>query len=624
MSAIKKCLSEIETMIPSRFNFDFGKKENIGSIFSKINEGQDEGYYEEIKRSVYEIYDTTSDIKLRKSHTLELTYNTINGKYYRWRISPTLELIIKYRDIVFQNGRTYVVGKTKARITDIISLFEYLQTTRNYAIFNNLLNVMLIFIIDYVLDILKGDGRTSTKLIDDDINEHYRKLYSVVQVEQVEEVRLVNAFIYGIDDALDVNVEFEWNALFLNLVELLKKKESNSLSSPPFETQKSTSPSSPPDKEKDKNKLIEELKYNMAIGVKLITSCQYKYIMKHIREYATTADTYVVDIFDKHPTAPLGYLGYRKLKLIYTHDKYMTQTSDGCFVDLKDDRVSPYVLNDEEMYDEIHKIVKPWKTQPAFISSITKGEQIDAENAYSKFLEACKKKTKYIEATYNRYAETVSKGIPALPLRKVIGLTLPRPFSTSYDRYIAMLKVEEEKIANDRITTPLLPVQYSKITPFSYSMENMKVIQANIQTKGKEGKVYIYPTLSAIKADINKKTRLNKDDILKKLSVKIIYSSDNKIYVSFTNDILDTYNNVVVTTDSTWTKESTRNEWRVKRDKPEVRYEFSGPLLYKNKQLVKELYNTIKRYKEAQKKSDSSSSGGGKKKGKANNITKQI
>lgn len=605
MSAIKKCLSEIETMIPSRFNFDFGKKENIGSIFSKINEGQDEGYYEEIKRSVYEIYDTTSDFKLRISHTLELTYNTISGKYYRWRISPTLELIIKYRDIVFQNGRTYVVGKTKVRITDIISLFEYLQTTRNYAIFNNLLNVMLSFIIK-----------------DDKFTNEISKLYTLKEynIVQQEEVKLVNAFIYGVDDALDVNVEteFEWNFPFLNLVELLKKKESKSLSSLPFETQKSTSPSSPPDKEKDKNKLIEELKYNMAIGVKLITSCQYKYIMKHIREYATTADTYVVDIIDKHPTAPLGYLGYRKLKLIYTHDKYMTLTSDG-FVDLKDDRVSPSVLNDEEMDDEIHKVVKDWKTLPAFISSTTKREQIDAENAYSEFLEACKKKTKYIEATYNRYAETVSKGIPELPLRKVIGLTLPRPFLTSYDRYIVMSKVEEEKIANDRITTPLLPVEYSKITPFSYSMESMKVIQAKIQTKGK---VYIYPTLSAIKADINKK-RLDKDERLKKLSVKIIYSSDNKIYVYFTNDILDTYNNVVVTTDSTWTKESTRNINIVMRDKPEVRYEFSGPLLYKNKQLVKELYNTIKRYKEAQKKSDSSSSGGGKKKGNVKNRTKQ-
>ena len=414
MSAIKKCLSEIETMIPSRFNFDFGKKENIGSIFSKINEGPDEGYYEEIKRSVYEIYDTTSDFKLRKSHTLELTYNTISGKYYRWRISPTLELIIKYRDIVFQNGRTYVVGKTKVRITDIISLFEYLQTTSNYAIFNNLLNVMLSFIIK-----------------DDKFTNEISKLYTLKEynIVQQEEVKLVNAFIYGVDDALDVNVEteFEWNFPFLNLVELLKKKESKSLSSLPFETQKSTSPSSPPDKEKDKNKLIEELKYNMAIGVKLITSCQYKYIMKHIREYATTADTYVVDIIDKHPTAPLGYLGYRKLKLIYTHDKYMTLTSDG-FVDLKDDRVSPSVLNDEEMDDEIHKVVKDWKTLPAFISSTTKREQIDAENAYSEFLEACKKKTKYIEATYNRYAETVSKGIPELPLRKVIGLTLPRPF----------------------------------------------------------------------------------------------------------------------------------------------------------------------------------------------------
>jgi hypothetical protein len=590
MSAIKKCLSEIETMIPSRFNFDFGKKENIGSIFSKINEGQDEGYYEEIKRSVYEFYATTSATT-------------------RWRISPTLELIIKYRDIVFENGRTYVVGKTKVRITDIITLFEYLQTTRNYAIFNNLLNVMLIFIIksyDFLFFINE--------------NEEYIKgairLYNVVQVEQVEEVKLVNAFIYGIDDALNVNVEteFEWNFPFFTLIALLKKKVSKSLSSPSFEPQKSASSSSPPDKEKDKNKLIEELKYGKAIWDNLTTSYQYKYIMKHIREYATTADTYVVDVDDKRPINSLGYLGYlgyRKLKLIYTHDKYMTLTSDG-FVDFKNDTLA-YDLDDDEMNNEIHKLLKSWKTQQAFINSTTKREQEDAEYAYSEFLEASKK-NKNIEATYNRYAETVSidTGGFKLPLNKFVRYKLARPFSTSYDRYIFMSK---KKLAKDTITTPLLPVDYSNFKPDSYLMELSGIQLERIRSgKVRSGKVYIYPTLSAIKAlikaDIDKKKRLNKYDILKKLSVKIIYSSDNRIYVYYTNDISDTYNNVVVTTDSTWTKESTRNKHIVMRDKTEIGVEFSGPLLYKNKQLVKQLYKTIKRYKETQKTSDSSSSGG--------------
>jgi hypothetical protein len=584
METIKKQLKDIEDMIPSRFNFDFGKKENIGSIFSKINEGQDEGYYEEIKRSVYEIYTTTSATT-------------------RWRISPTLELIIKYRDIVFENGRTYVVGKTKARITDIISLFEYLQTTRNYAIFNNLLNVMLIFIIksyDFLFFINE--------------NEEYIKgairLYNVVQVEQVEEVKLVNAFIYGIDDAFNVKVEteFEWYFPFITLIALLKKKVSKSSSSPSFETKKSASSSSPPDKEKDKNKIIEELKYGMAIWDNLTTSCQYKYIMEHIREYATTADTYVVDV--GNPTNPLGYLGYRKLKLIYTHDKYMTLTSDG-FVDFKDDTLTSYDLDDDEMNNKIHKLLKSWRTQQAFINSTTKREQYDAEYAYSEFLEASKKN---IEATYNRYAETVSidTGGFKLPLNKLIRYKLARPFSTSYDRYIFMSKKEE--IAKDTITTttPLLPVDYSKITPDSYLMEISGVNLESIRSgKVRSGKVYIYPTLSAIKAlikaDIDKKNRLNKDDILKKLSVKIIYSSDNRIYVYYTNDISDTYNNVVVTTDGTWTKERTRKEHIFMRDKTEIGLKFSGPLLYKNKQLVKKLYNTIKRYNESQK-----TSGGGK------------
>jgi len=578
MSAIKKCLSEIETMIPSRFNFDFGKKENIGSIFSKINEGQDEGYYEEIKRSVYEIYTTTSATT-------------------RWRISPTLELIIKYRDIVFENGRTYVVGKTKvrkteARITDIISLFEYLQTTRNYAIFNNLLNVMLSFIIK-----------------DDKITNEISKLYTLKEYTIVQqEVKLVNAFIYGIDDAFNVKVEteFEWYFPFITLIALLKKKVSKSSSSPSFEPQKSASSSSPPDKEKDKNKIIEELKYGMAIWDNLTTSCQYKYIMEHIREYAATADTYVVDV--GNPTNPLGYLGYRKLKLIYTHDKYMTLTSDG-FVDFKDDTLTSYDLDDDEMNNKIHKLLKSWRTQQAFINSTTKREQYDAEYAYSEFLEASKKN---IEATYNRYAETVSidTGGFKLPLNKLIRYKLARPFSTSYDRYIFMSKKEE--IAKDTITTttPLLPVDYSKFTPDSYVMEISGVNLERIRS----GKVYIYPTLSAIKAlikaDIDKKNRLNKDDILKKLSVKIIYSSDNRIYVYYTNDISDTYNNVVVTTDGTWTKERTRKEHIFMRDKTEIGWEFSGPLLYKNKQLVKKLYNTIKRYKESQKTSESHSSGG--------------
>jgi hypothetical protein len=579
MSAIKKCLSEIETMIPSRFNFDFGKKENIGSIFSKINEGQDEGYYEEIKRSVYEIYATTSATT-------------------RWRISPTLELIIKYRDIVFENGRTYVVGKTKVRITDIITLFEYLQTTRNYAIFNNLLNVMLSFIIK-----------------DDKITNEISKLYTLKEytIVQQEEVKLVNAFIYGIDDALNVKVEteFEWNFPFFNLIALLKKKISKSLSSPSFEPQKSASSSSPPDKEKDKNKIIEELKYGMAIWDNLTTSCQYKYIMEHIREYATTADTYVVDVDDKRRINSLGYLGYRKLKLIYTHDKYMTLTSDG-FVDFKDDTLA-YDLDDDEMNNEIHKFLKSWKTQQAFINSTTKREQSDAEYAYSEFLEASKK-NKNIEATYNRYAETVSidTGGFKLPLNKFVRYKLARPFSTSYDRYIFMSKKE---LAKDTITTPLLPVNYSKLIPDSYLMELSGIQLERIRSgKVRSGKVYIYPTLSAIKAlikaDIDEKKRLNKEDILKKLSVKIIYSSDNRIYVYYTNDISDTYNNVVVTTDSTWTKESTRNKHIVMRDKTEIGVVFSGPLLYKNKQLVKQLYKTIKRYKETQKTSDSSSSGG--------------
>jgi hypothetical protein len=164
----------------------------------------------------------------------------------KWRLFPTLELIVKYKNIVFQDGRIYIVGKGAGRseITDLISLFRFLQTTKNYAIFNNLLNVMLIFIIDYNAEILNDNRMPSINLIEKYINKYYRWLYK----ERDNQIILVNSFIYEIEkkevDYYSVAfnkrvidyIASNWDKCFDELLTHFTQQRSSSLS-PDKETQ---------------------------------------------------------------------------------------------------------------------------------------------------------------------------------------------------------------------------------------------------------------------------------------------------------------------------------------------------------------------------------------------------
>jgi hypothetical protein len=548
METIKKQLKDIEDMIPSRFNFDFGKKEYTG--------------IQSDSQSKYEISDM------------------LGKKGIRWRISPTLELIIKYRDIVFENGRTYVVGKTKvrkteARITDIISLFEYLQTTRNYAIFNNLLNVMLSFIIK-----------------DDKITNEISKLYTLKEytIVKQEEVKLVNAFIYGIDDAFNVKVEteFEWYFPFITLIALLKKKVSKSSSSPP-------------DKEKYKNKLIEEFKYGMAIWDKLILSLQYKYIMEHIHEYAATIEE-----------------TQSKMKVIYERDNVDNVYMDG---DVSDD-----VIN-----DELRKELKSWMSPKyRFIRECTDSEETVALNAYNSYVRENEKRrhrgqqnaSNDEEKAYCNYAEAVSINSILFTSRlftssRLHMMNITVPIWMNYDQYMSKIKEEDESkakelaIAKEKYKRKTKSKQhFGGVDPGTLlvlgSMGRMyykmnKMNKANLY-KG-SNVVYMYPTLNTIIQGVETKLFQNK------LNIQILYSSIKKILlISYNQDLPEAYNTISIVSGST------RNTKKVMRHnvgkKGRVINVLDRTLLYKNKDLLKELYTNIKnghRVKVSPPKSSSSS-----------------
>lgn len=575
MEAIKKGLKDIEDMIPCRFNFDFGKKEYTGSEAL-------------VARPVYEISDM------------------LGQKNIRWRIFPTLELIVRYRHVLFQDGRTYVVGKEKTEITDIISLFEYLQTTRNYAIFNNLLNVMLIFIIDYVLDIVKSDGRTSTELIDNYINEHYRMLYRVID----DRVILLNSFIYGIEkeEVVYPDVKYDWDTCFYTLLENLRKRRRR--------RQELTSSSSP---EKDVKillnnlkKHIDELEYNMAIGHKLILSLQYQYIIDNIDEYASTIEE-TQSIFRK----------MRKMKVIYEKDNVdiILKDDDGLVEDVSDD-----VIN-----DEIREELKSWMNR--FIREATDSEKTVALEAYALYVRKNERRrqtgrqsvSKEEEDAYCKYAEAVSINSiiiysPIFTLSRLHRFSIKEPIWMNYDKYMSKIKEEEEAKANElaiakqqeylRASLNSIEGQYKRRTkntqqfggvdPGSlfvlgsslYTLRSvLKIKQTQLRTnpyyKGSD-RVYMYPTLSTVIEGVS--TKLFK----KKLNIQILYSSQTKrLDIFYTQDFPEAYNAISIV------KGNTRNTNTVSRGtkgKDKYSKNIDRTLLFKNKHILKDLYTNIKKY----------------------------
>ncbi len=580
MEAIKEGLKDIEDMIPYRFNFDFGKKEYTGSEAL-------------VARPVYEISDM------------------LGKKDIRWRIFPTLELIVRYRHVLFQDGRTYVVGKEKTEITDIISLFEYLQTTRNYAIFNNLLNVMLIFIIDYVLDIVKSDGRTSTKLIDNYINEHYRMLYRVID----DRVILVNSFIYGIEkkEVVYPDVKYDWDTCFYTLLENLRKRRQT-------RTQQELSSSSSPEKDvktllNNLKKHIDELEYNMAVGHKLILSLQYQFIIDNIHEYASTIEESQSML---HPST---------MKVIYEKDVDILRDRDGLVEDVSDD-----VIN-----NEIRKELKSWMSPKyRFIREATEKDKEVALEAYALYVRENEKRrhtgqqrvSKEEEEAYCKYAEAVSINStmiysPLFTSSRLHRLRLAVPIWMNYDKYMSRLKEGEEAKANEiaiakqqeslraRLNSiegqykrkPKSTQQFGGIDPGSlslsislflmsgsiYALRSVlrRNIRANPYYNGSD-RVYMYPTLSTVIEGVS--TKLFK----KKLNIQIIYSSlTKKLHISYNQDLPEAYNAISIVTGSTRNTNKVMRNAKGKKNDIDV---LSRTLLFKNKHILKELYTNIKKY----------------------------
>jgi hypothetical protein len=574
METIKKQLKDIEDMIPYRFNFDFGKKEYTGSSTND-------------SRPVYEISEM------------------LGKKGIRWRISPTLELIVRYRHILFQDGRTYVVGKDKREIIDIISLFEYLQTTRNYAIFNNLLNVMLIFIIDYVLDIVKSDGITSTYLIDNYINEHYRKLY---RIDNEGRVILVNSFIYGIEkkgdnpDLIQVELlDWDWNTSFYELLENLRKRRQT-------RTQQELSSSSSPEKDtkillNNLKKHIDELEYNMAVGHKLILSLQYQFIIDNIHDYA--------DAYDK----PRHF----ETKVIYERDNVdiILRDRDGLVKDVSDD-----VIN-----DELRKELKSWMSPKSrFIREATDSENRAALNAYALYVSENEKRRRIgqqrvsdkEENAYCNYAEAVSYNSTRIYLSNTSILhstTYTVPVWMNYNIYMSKIKEEEETKAkefaiakkHESLRARLNNIykkktkskqQFGGVDPGTLillgSMGTYKLYQVREQARVNHplykgsNRVYIYPSLSTVTSIIT--TKLFK----KKLNIQILYSSQTKIlHISYNQDLPKAYNTVSIVTGNT---RSTNKVMRGTKGKHKSINVLDRTLLFDNKHILKELYTNIKKY----------------------------
>ena len=341
----KKILKDIEHMIPYKFHFDFGFHNLLKDTHQHKSHYYDDRPSDiDYKHEGYETYDYIGNL-------LEgFADGYMNSD--KLEIFPTLELIIKYSNIVFKDGRKYIVGKSKIEITDLVSLFRFLQTTKNYAIFNNLLNVMLIFIIYYGIITSKFDDEKNVvddydkKDILETINKQYRKLYR--ENPENNEVRLVNSFIYEIEkkevdyysrafnEKANADLVSNWDKCFDELLSHFQKKSGSqkpSSHSPDKESdltikackslleksgykvekgQKSSSQS--PGKEtkisiKMRITLFEKLEYNMKLGQNLNMSLQYQFIMDNIDDFLSKGTDH-------------------NMKLIYTSNKPMNEIHD--------------------------------------------------------------------------------------------------------------------------------------------------------------------------------------------------------------------------------------------------------------------------------------------------------
>jgi hypothetical protein len=470
---------------------------------------------------------------------------------------------------------------------------------------------MLIFIIDYVLYIVKSDGRTSTKLIDNYINEHYRKLY---RIDNEGRVILLNSFIYGIEkEVVYPDLKSDWDTCFSKLLENLRKRRQT-------RTQQELSSSSSPEKDVKKllnnlKKHIDELEYNMAVGHKLILSLQYQFIIDNIHEYA--------DAYDK----PIHF----KKKVIYERDNVdiILRDGDGLVEDVSDD-----VIN-----DKIREELKSWMSSKyGFIREATDSENRAALNAYALYVSENERRrqtgqqwvSKEEEEAYSHYAEAVSINStsliysPIFTSSRLHRLSITEPMWMNYDIYMSLIKVEEEANAKEfaiakqqeslraslnsiegqyKRKTKRTP-QYGGVDPASLSLSlslflmsgslfalryviRKHNIRNNPYYKGSD-RVYIYPTLSTVIEGVS--TKLFK----KKLNIQILYSSQTKIlHISYNQDLPEAYNMISIVTGST---RNTNKVMRGTKGKQKTIKNIDRTLLFDNKHILKELYTNIKKY----------------------------
>jgi len=337
--SINDKLKDIEHMIPYKFNFDFGFHNLAKETYQHKSH-----YYDDSPTDInykHEGYETYAYIE-----NLQQGFADGYMDSDKLDIFPTLELIIKYSHIIFKDGRKYIVGRSKIKITDLISLFRFLQTTKNYAIFNNLLNVMLIIIIDYAgnIEVIRSINGNYHRDIPTIINKHYRRLYK--ENPENNEVRLVNSFIYEIDkkevdyysqefnEKARVHIASNWDKCFDELISHFQKKSSShkpSSHSPVKEgdltinackslleksgyiINKGQNSQSPDKETKISNNmtitLFEKLKYNMKLGHNLNMSLQYQFIINNIDDFPSKGREY-------------------NMKLIYTSNKPINEIHD--------------------------------------------------------------------------------------------------------------------------------------------------------------------------------------------------------------------------------------------------------------------------------------------------------
>jgi ABC-type transport system involved in cytochrome bd biosynthesis fused ATPase/permease subunit len=180
------------------------------------------------------------------------------------------------------------------------------------------------------------------------------------------------------------------------------------------------------------------------------------------------------------------------------------------------------------------------------------------------------------------------------------------PIWMNYDKYMLKIKEEGESKVKE---LAIAKKNESLRASFNNIEEKYKRKTKSKQHFGGVYKgsnvVYMYPTLNTIIQGVETKLFKNK------LNIQILYSSIKKIlHISYNKDLPEAYNTISIVTGST---RNTKKVMRHNADKKgRVINVLDRTLLYKNKDLLKELYTNIKnghRVKVSPPKSSSSSIG---------------